>query len=146
MHNLRIENKDIYTIQVNDKGDCIQFDLADISLKAKCYEALENLETIGKKYQELFKQIKTDKEMAIVENQMFKEMRNAMDIFLGENACQKIYGDRNYYDMFNDLMAELSKKRPELKGKSHFDMLSLNSQKIQERIMKKYQKNVKNVI
>ena len=81
-----------------------------------------------------------------LEQEMFKEMRLAMDKVLGENACQKIFGDRNYYEMFNDLIDELSKPREELKGKSHLDMINLKSDEIHKRIMNKYQKNKKATI
>lgn len=146
MENLRVQKKDIYKIQVNNKGEYIEFDLADISLRAKCYDALDELENIAKSFEEKYKTIETDKELAHIEKEMFEKMRNAMDVFLGKGACQKIFGDRNYYEMFNDLIKELNKKRPELNGKSHMDMLELNSEKIKNRIISKYAKNSKNVI
>jgi len=43
---IKIENKDIYKIEVNDNGDYIEFDLSDISLPFKCYESLEELNKI----------------------------------------------------------------------------------------------------
>lgn len=146
MEQLRVQNKDIYRIQVNEKGEYIEFDLADISLRAKCYEALSKLDTIAKEYEEKLKSINDDEKLTSLECQMFQDMRNAMDVFLGKGACQKIFGDRNYYEMFNDLIAELSKKRPELKGKSHLDMLNLKAEQIRDRIIEKYKKNVENVI
>ena len=146
MENIKIQKKDIYKIQVNEKGECIEFDLADISLRAKCYDALDRLELIRDEYEKRFKTIKSDKDLAYIENDMFNEMRSAMDVFLGEGACQKIFGNRNYYEMFNDLMDELSKKRPELNGKSHIDMLNLSAEKLRDRIVHKYAKNYKNVI
>lgn len=146
MESLRIKSRDIYKIEVNDNGDCIEFDLADIGTKVKLYESLDKIEEISKRYQEKINEIKSDKELALLEENMFKDMRVAMDYFLGENACQKIFGDRNYYEMFNDLMRELSRKRPELKGKSHLDMLKLDAESIRNRIMQKYDKKKKNVI
>jgi len=146
MEGIKIQKKDIYKIKVNDKGEYIEFDLADISLRAKCYDALDELEKLQDEFSEKFKTIKDDKELAYIEKEMFQKMRNAMDVFLGEGACQKIFGDRNYYEMFNDLIRELSRKRPELKGKSHFDMLQLSADKLRDRIVNKYAKNSKNVI
>ena len=32
MNKLRVENKNIYTIEVNDNGDTIEFDIGDIEL------------------------------------------------------------------------------------------------------------------
>lgn len=146
MEDIKIQKKDIYKIKVNEKGEYIEFDLADISLRAKCYDALESLEKLQEEFTEKAKNITNDKEFAYLEKETFEKMRNAMDVFLGEGACQKIFGDRNYYEMFNDLIKELSRKRPELKGKSHFDMLQLSADKLRDRIVKKYGKNSKNVI
>jgi len=77
---------------------------------------------------------------------MFKKMRLAMDKFLGEGACQKIYGDRNYYEMFDDLLNEFTKPREELNGKSHFEMMHMGSTDIKKRIASKYNKYQKKVI
>lgn len=146
MESLRIKNKDVYRIEVNDKGECIEFDLSDIGLKAKCYDALDKIDEIIKSYQPRIKEVKTEREQTFLEKDLFKDLREAMDTFLGEGACQKIFGDRNYYDMFNDLLNELNKKRPELKGKSHFDMLGFNAEQIAKRVAEKYKKATKNVI
>lgn len=156
MNSLRIENKDIYKIEVNDKGECIEFNLNDISNSIKFVEALKDIEKLEKKYTDKMKNIqvyeeddfqsKEVQENIKLEQEMFKEMRLAMDKVLGENACQKIFGDRNYYEMFNDLIDELSRPREELNGKSHLDMINLKSDEIHKRIMNKYQKNKKATI
>ncbi|MBO7079516.1 MAG: hypothetical protein J6W64_06880 [Bacilli bacterium] len=146
MESLRIKNNDVYRIEVNDNGEYIEFDLRDIGLKAKCYQALDDIDKIIDTYQPKLKEAQTDKEETLLEQQIFKKIRSAMDNFLGEGACQKIFGDRNYYEMFEDLMFELSKKRPELKGKSHLDILGFNAEKIAKRVQEKYKKASKNVI
>lgn len=146
MEKLRIKNNDVYRIEVNDNGEYIEFDLNDIGAKQRLYDALDEIENTNKKYQPLLSEAKTDKEITNIEIDMFKEMRKAMDTFLGEGACQKIFGDRNYYEMFSDLTRELSRKRPELKGKSHFDMLNMNAENIRKRIVEKYNKTKKNVL
>lgn len=146
MNKLRIKNKDIYRIEVNDEGECIEFDLADIGLKVKCYKALDEIEKVAERYKEKVQIVQDDKELSILENNTFIEMRKAMDIFLGEGACQKIFGNRNYLSMFDDLMKELTRKRKELGGKSHFDMLKLSSKDTNDRIINKYNKNKKKVI
>lgn len=150
MNSLRVEKKDIYQIEVNDNGEYIEFDLADINLSFKCMEALENIEKIKKNalMQETIIKKKQDvKDKYISRNQKellklwrntFKEMRIEMDKFLGEGACQKIYGDRNYIEMFEDLVEELKRPRAELDGKSHFDKLNLTFDGMKNRIMKKY--------
>lgn len=167
MSGIRLKNKDIYRIEVNDEGECIEFDLKDIGLRSKGIDALNKIEEIQKKYAIIFKEIEEmetnvkkgeeeDIEKVIKDNkfksyheaeiEMFKEMRYAMDLFLGEGACQKIFGDRNYYDMFYDLVEELAKPRKELHGKSHLEMLNIKSDQINRRIAEKYSKVAKNVI
>ena len=61
----------------------------------------------------------------------FKDMRVAMDGFLGEGACQKIFGDRNYLEMFSDLFDELA---------PHLEKMEINTRGIIDRIKNKYGK------
>lgn len=145
MESLRIERKDIYTIEVNDNGETIEFDLVDIELPIKCERAWAEVNRISKELQaqlviiskqENIKQkdkIMTTKEEKTIEayRKAFKEMRMAMDAFLGEGACQKIFGDRNYLEMFNDLYEEL---------KPHLEKMQITSDGILERIKAKYSK------
>ena len=145
MNSLRVERKDIYTIEVNDKGETIEFDLVDVELPFKCERAWADVDRIAKELQaqlviinkqEDSKQkgkLLTKKEEMTIEayRKAFKEMRIAMDGFLGEGACQKIFGDRNYLEMFNDLFEEL---------KPHLEKMEITSQGILERIKAKYGK------
>lgn len=147
MNTIRIEKKDIYTIEVNDNGDTIEFDLVDIELPFKCDRALSEVNRIYKELKaklviiekredrKLDNEVMTANEKAKLEahRTAFKEMRVAMDAFLGEGACQKIFGDRNYVEMFDDLFEALT---------PHFEKMKLNSQGITDRIKEKYsQKN-----
>ena len=145
MNSIRIEKKDIYTIEVNDNGDTIEFDLVDIELPFKCEKAWAEVSKISKDLQAqlviISKQedtkrngkLLTVKEEKTLEayRKAFREMRVAMDGFLGEGACQKIFGDRNYLEMFNDLYDEL---------KPHLEKMELTSHGIFERIKTKYGK------
>ena len=145
MESLRIERKDIYTIEVNDKGETIEFDLVDIELPFKCEKAWAEVDKITKELkaelviiskQEDTKQngkLLTLKEEKTLEayRKAFTGMRVAMDRFLGDGACQKIFGDRNYLEMYNDLFEEL---------KPHLDKMELTSNGIVERIKAKYGK------
>lgn len=145
MESLRIERKDIYTIEVNDKGETIEFDLVDIELPFKCERAWAEVNRISKELQAqlviISKQddskqngkLLTAKEEKTIEahRKAFNEMRVAMDGFLGEGACQKIFGDRNYLEMFNDLFDAL---------KPHLEKMELTSKGIFERIKNKYGK------
>lgn len=146
MESIRIKRDNIYRIEVNDAGEYIEFDLQDIGLRARCYRTLDKIKEMQKEYEKKAKLVKSNKQLAFFEEEMFKDLRSAMDEFLGEGACQKIFGDVNYADMFNDLLDELTRPRKELKGKSHFDMLKINATETNKKIMEKYSKMKKNVI
>lgn len=147
MNSIRIEKKDIYTIEVNDNGDTIEFDLADIELPFKAERAMAEVNRIYKelkgklviiekqKDRKLDNEIMTANEKAKLDAHRvaFKEMRVAMDAFLGDGACKKIFGDRNYVEMYDDLFEALA---------PHFEKMKLNAQGITDRIKAKYsQKN-----
>ena len=147
MNSIRIEKKDIYTIEVNDNGDTIEFDLVDIELPFKADRALAEVNRIYRDLKaklviiekqedrKLDNEIMTANEKAKLDahRAAFKEMRVAMDAFLGAGACQKIFGDRNYVEMYDDLFEALA---------PHFEKMKLNSQGITDRIKAKYsQKN-----
>jgi hypothetical protein len=145
MNSIRIEKKDIYTIEVNDNGDTIEFDLVDIELPFKCERALNEVNRIYRDLRaklviiekqedhRLDGEIVTANEKARLEahRTAFKEMRVAMDAFLGQGACQKIFGDRNYVEMYDDLMEALE---------PHFEKMKLNTEGISARIKAKYSK------
>ena len=145
MNSIRIEKKDIYTIEVNDNGDTIEFDLVDIELPFKCDRALSEVNRIYRDLRaklviiekqedhRLDVEFMTANEKAKLEahRTAFKEMRVAMDAFLGAGACQKIFGDRNYVEMYDDLFEQLA---------PHFEKMKLNSEGITARIKDKYSK------
>ncbi len=143
MNSIRIEKRDIYTIEVNDKGETIEFDLVDIELPFKCDRALNEVNRIANELQaqlviiskkEDHKQkgkLMTANEEAVMKayREAFKQMREAMDAFLGEGACQKIFGNRNYIEMYDDLFRELA---------PHLEKMKLNTQGVTDRIKAKY--------
>ena len=59
----------------------------------------------------------------------YKEVEEAMDLFLGEGGTKKIFGSRRYLRMFNDLSDMLKPIMPKLK---------LNSESIIDQIKLKY--------
>ena len=142
MNKLRI-NKDLYVIEVNDKGETIEFGPDDIELVFKldrAYKAVlkvqDNLKAdllIISKRQDVTKKgemmSENDKDTIKAYKKAFMEMRAAYDGFLGEGACQKIFGDRNYLEMFNDLNNELQ---------PHFEKMKLNREKVVNKIKEKY--------
>lgn len=151
MNSIRIEKRDIYTIEVNDKGETIEFDLVDIELPFRCERAVREVDRITKELQakmviinkredhQLKGDVMTANERDILEAHRvaFKEMRVAMDMFLGDGACQKIFGDRNYLEMYNDLMEQLE---------PHLEKMKINTQGIRERIEARYSKKNEDVL
>lgn len=146
MNSLRIKDKDVYRIEVNDAGEYIEFDLLDINLPYRIYHAIDEIEKLMNDLQTKDCSNFTVDNMQIYENETFLKMRNILDSVLGEGACQKIFGDRNYYEMFYDFFEEMSIPREELDGKSHLDMLNFTVQGIQDRISRKYRKKKSNVL
>lgn len=145
MESLRIERKDIYTIEVNDNGDTIEFDLVDIELPFKADKAFREIDRISGELQAKLviidkKQDHPIKGSAMTANEearlnayreAFVGMRAAMDCFLGKGACQKIFGDRNYLEMYTDLAEALA---------PHMEKMQLNVEGIRKRIKDKYGK------
>ena len=151
MESLRIERKDIYTIEVNDQGETIEFDLVDIELPFKCDKAFKEVERIkselkaklviiDKKQDRKIKgSIMTANEEARINayKEAYIAMRSAMDVFLGDGACQKIFGDRNYLEMFADLAEALA---------PHLEKMEISASGIAKRIEAKYGKNEDGVL
>lgn len=143
MNSIRIAKKDIYTIEVNDNGDTIEFDLVDVELPFKAEKAVTEVNKIikdlkaklviinKKKDRKLDGEVMTANERSLMDayRKAFKDMRVAMDAFLGEGACQKIFGDRNYLEMYDDLFTQLA---------PHFEKMKITTGGIVERIKEKY--------
>lgn len=151
---IRVKSETIYSIEVNDKGECIFFDVCDIGLQAKfieCFDLInretnkfakrekEFLEKIQEEQKEKNKELytKTEKEYIQLQQEFYKTCRIIMDKFLGDNACQKIFGDSNYPKMYIDLFEQLE---------PHFKQMGLNKEKMQENLYKKYMSNSKKII
>lgn len=143
VNSIRVKNKDAYIIEVNDNGDTIEFDITDIELPFKLERAqkmaqdaqkwLKSQQVIIAKKQDTAKKgdLMTAKERATLEayRECFKKMRAAIDEFAGAGASQKIFGDHNYIEMFNDFMEEMQ---------PHFDKMELKGIDIKKKIEEKY--------
>lgn len=154
---LRIHRKDIYEIEVNDDGETLVFAMGDLTLPFRLNEAYEEIGKIQDELKQKLviigkKQDSKDKNSALTKNQLaivqaqkeaFAKMRKAMDKFLGEGGCQKVFGDANYLEMYNDLFEELTRKGED--GLSHFDKMKISSDSIAVRIEEKY-KSVENQV
>lgn len=145
MESLRIPRNDIYTIEVNDAGEIIEFDLLDFSLPLRLNKAYTDVDkTLEwlKGQIALFEKEKENSEKAGILtkaeekfykawDKAFRDMRKAMDGFLGDGGCQKIFGDRNYLEMWSDLYEQLE---------PHVEKMGIKNDDIKQRIKQKYAK------
>lgn len=148
------ERKDIFRLGIIDekgnivkdeKGEevCLEFDLADIELPIKynrCINQINNakrnlknqLIIIDKKQDHKGKQMLSANEeaKAKVLQLFYKEMENAMDLFLGQGGTRKYLNGRNpYWTMFEDLSEAIE---------PFMDKMQLTITDMTERIKKKY--------
>lgn len=146
---LRVEKKDIYVIEVNDEGDTIEFDLVDIELPLKAKRCGEEIYKLEKKLKMDIQVIKkkpdvkgkymskNEEDLLKLYKEHFRKEREIIDGFLGKNACKKIFGDRNYIGMYDDLAEQLE---------PHFKKMQINVDKVKDRLLEKYSPKSKNVI
>lgn len=143
MEKLRV-NKDVYRIEVNDNGEYIEFDLLDIDLPMKLMNGVESLKKEERIYRQKSNALRNqykDKELYVkmydLDKNYCNKLRNVFDSFLGEGACQKIFGSTNRINMFNDFMEQLE---------PHLDKMELNIQGIKEKLYNKYSVKDKKVL
>ena len=117
---LNLQQKGLFEIEVNDNGETIVIDTEDIEFPLKLQKLYEDVEKYEKEYnlqlavinkkKEVNKGLLTNKEIESVKlaKKLFTNTRSAIDGVLGINACQKIFGDRNYVGMLDDLLEALS--------------------------------------
>lgn len=149
---MRVAKKDVYIIEVNDAGETIEFDLVDISLPVRFNKAFVE---VGKSLDWLRGQFalyektksentgkvgmltKAEDKLLSSYDKAFKDMRKAMDNFLGKGGCQKVFGDRNYLEMWSDLYEALE---------PHVKAMGFEAEDIKARIMAKYAKQDEGVL
>ena len=143
---IKRNKEDFYRLQINDTEDYIEFDLTDIGLPERIMIASDNILKLDKEYmieKEKIEQENKDNEVNLLresiklEKEKCIEMRKEFDGFLGEGACQKIFGDTNYYGMFLQLFDALE---------PHFKKMEINIKKGKEKLAKRYIDNVKDVL
>lgn len=143
MDKIRVNEENVYKIEVNDKGECIEIDLLDIEFPIKCINASKTLkketEIYNDKVQALEKQYKDSPKTYLykridIDRVYCKKMREMIDNLLGENASQKIFGSKNRIGMFDEFF---NKFLPIL------DNIQINFEQIRENLINKYQNEVK---
>lgn len=132
------DREDYYILEINDKGDTIEFDLTDITLPERIMNAGENIQKLGKEYakkeKELLEKYKdNDEELAQEYIKLTKEhglaSRKIFDSFLGEGTCYKIFGDKESIGQYVKLMDALE---------PHFEKMKIKKEKAQQRLIDKY--------
>lgn len=148
------ENKDIFRLGIIDekgnivkdeKGEevCLEFDLADIELPIrynKCINEVNNakrnlknqFKIIDKKQDHRGKQMLSANEEAKARalQQFYKDMENAMDLFLGQGGTKKyLNGRKPYWTMFEDLSEAIE---------PYMDKMQLTVKDMENRIKNKY--------
>lgn len=143
MDKIRIGKDNVYQIEVNDNGDCIDIDLLDIELPVKFVNASKTLKRETKIYNEkvevLEKQYKDNIKMYLykridLDRSYCKKMREMIDNLFGEGTSQKVFGDKNRIGMFDEFFEKLL---PIL------DNVQLNFDKIKENLLERYNPEVK---
>lgn len=156
------ERKDIFRLGIidengnvikDDQGNevCLEFNLGDIELPLKYNKCINLINQARNKLKAQFiiidkrqdkkgKHLLSSNEEAKVKavHQFYKEMEEAMDIFLGENGTRKyLNGKKPYWEMFDDINEAL---------KPHMSKLQITADNMLNRIKEKYNVEEKKVI
>lgn len=150
---IRVKSSTMYEIEVNDMGECIYIDVADIGLQARLVECFDQVQketsNFSKKEKDILNLIQketkkegqlyteNEKKYIKMQDEYYKKCREIMDNFLGERACQKIFGNSNYPSMFIDLFVQLE---------PHFKKMKLNHEKMQKDLYNKYLKKNNSIL
>ncbi len=138
MEKLRLDSDDTYKLEVNDKGEYIEFDLTDIGLPEKIIEASDRIRKIDEQYRQQvldisekykYDQVKMTRELITLEKEKCIQLRKEFDSFLGAGSCQKIFGDKNKYGMFENLLFALEE---------HYPKMQIKLDKAKEKLVNKY--------
>lgn len=152
-NSIRVRSASEYIINVNDQGDTISFDTSDVTLTSRIFKMFERIDELTKKYEAEAKEIdsrpdetlfevgegeaavkatRNQRDAAKLIEDFYTEARAAIDIVFGKDACQKIFGDNNYYEMFDDLMEQM---------KPHYEKMGVNAEKLKKSAAQKYAPN-----
>ena len=158
---IKVNKKDIFKLGIldengnpkvdeNGKEVCLEFDLADIELPLKlnkCELMIRNAQSklkdriviINKKEDKKGKMLLSSNEEERIRalKEYYDSMEKAIDLFIGEGGTKKVFGNRRYWEMYEDLSEMLKPFLPKLK-------LSIND--MTDRIKNKYNVKEDNVL
>ena len=158
---IKVNKKDIFRLGIldengnpkvdeNGKELCLEFDLADIELPLKlnkCELMIRNAQNklkdriviINKKEDKKGKMLLSSNEEERIRalKEYYDSMEKAIDLFIGEGGTKKVFGNRRYWEMYEDLSEMLKPFLPKLK-------LSIND--MTDRIKNKYNVKEDNVL
>lgn len=139
MEKIRVNNDDkVYKIEVNDKGEYIEFDLMDIELPIKLMKLAEDIEKNKNIYQTRLND-NEKKNQDDIKKQMLEQyeiskkycekMRGVFDEFFGEGSSEKIFGSKNKVNMFEEFFDQLI---------PHLDKIQLDVESIRKDLVERY--------
>lgn len=144
-NSIRVSSSTEYVIEVNDKGDAIVFDPGDPSFALKVMHAYECVQSLAEEYEKRRDAIsnrpdepmndivtRNQYDLAQLADEFYRNAREAMDGFLGEGGCQMIFGDKNWFTMFDDLAEQMG---------PHFKTMDVNLNKIYTKAVQKHAPN-----
>lgn len=142
---IKRNREDFYRLQINNSNDYIEFDLTDLGLPEKILNASDNILKIDKDYQTELKKIddsnlddeKKLRKQIELEKENTEAIKKEFDSFLGEGACQKIFGEANHYGMFLQLFDALE---------PHFEKMEIKLKKGKEKLANKYLNDKRDVL
>ena len=138
---IKVEKKDIFKLGILDENDkpkldengnelYIELDLADMELPLKINQShfmvkkatnvyKMKVATINKRADKVGKKLlsKNEEDSHIALLEYYKEIEKAIDLFLGENATNKIFGKRRYYEMYDDVIDMINTFMPTIEEK-----------------------------
>lgn len=158
---IKVERKNIFKLGIldeegnpkldeNGKELCLEFDLADVELPLKlnkCEHLIKKAQInfrnkvviINKKQDKKGKMLLSSNEEEKIKalQEYYKDMEEAMDLFIGKGGTKKVFGNRRYWEMYEDLSEML---KPFL-AKMRLDIDSMT-----DNIIKKYSQSSSNIL
>lgn len=158
---IKVEKKDVFKLGIADENGnpkldengkelYLEFDLADVELPLKlnkCEHLIKKAQrdlknkviVINKKQDKKGKMLLSSNEEEKVKalKEYYDSMEEAMDLFIGKGGTKKVFGNRRYWEMYEDLSEMLKPFLPKMR---------LDIDSMTDRIKEKYQIKEENVL